>query len=185
VGRDRPAASGGAVDILLVSPERLANQDFRTSILPSIPQGIGLFVVTRPIASRTGGTISAPTTAELLTFWERFPQCAVLATTATANNRVVEDVTAQLGTGVGVVRGPLVRESLKATEHNDAKPGCTYGLAGGQQFPVYQVVASSTLSRQRDAERVSLWLRHNDINAEAYHADIDNPEDGSSAKRGT
>jgi ATP-dependent DNA helicase RecQ len=47
-----------AVDILLISPERLANQAFLTEVLGPVAGRISMLVVTRPIASRIGGTTS-------------------------------------------------------------------------------------------------------------------------------
>ena len=68
---------------------------------------------TRRTASRTGATISGPTTgASPGSCAVSPPTVPVLATTATANDRVVDDVAEQLGAGVAILRGPLARDSL-------------------------------------------------------------------------
>lgn len=104
----------GNLDVLLVSPERLNNPQFRDEVLPNLLAFLGLIVVDeahcisdwghdfRPDYRRIGHILS-----ELST------DTPVLATTATANSRVVADVAEQLGSHTRVVRGELARESLR------------------------------------------------------------------------
>ena len=101
----------GGVDCLLISPERLANQDFLETVLYPVADRIGLLVVDE---------------AHCISDWPRFPpglptyiryfaptacEYPILGTTATANNRVVEDIRQQLG-DIVIQRGTLARESL-------------------------------------------------------------------------
>lgn len=103
----------GVVDVLLVSPERLNNPDFRDQILPELAESAGLVVVDEAHCISDWGHDFRPDYRRLRTMFEELPEgVPVLATTATANARVTHDVAEQLGENTLVLRGPLERESL-------------------------------------------------------------------------
>lgn len=109
--------AAGEVDVLLVSPERLNNPDFRDEVLPRLAAATGLLVVDEAHCISDWGHDFRPDYRRLRTMLAELPAgVPVLATTATANARVTADVAEQLGTGAGtdalVLRGPLDRESL-------------------------------------------------------------------------
>ncbi|MFF4652468.1 DEAD/DEAH box helicase [Streptomyces sp. NPDC001380] len=123
--------AAGEVDVLLVSPERLNNPDFRDQVLPKLAASTGLLVVDEAHCISDWGHDFRPDYRRLRTMLaELTPGVPVLATTATANARVTADVAEQLGTGTPgggatgesasddgdggalVLRGPLDRESL-------------------------------------------------------------------------
>ncbi len=86
------------VDLLLISPERLANDTFRSGILPRLIPRTGLFVVDEAHCISDWGHDFRPDYRRLVRILELLPASVpVLATTATANDRVVADVAAQLG----------------------------------------------------------------------------------------
>ena len=88
----------GDVDVLLVSPERLANPRFASRLPTAARERRAWSSSTRPTASPTGASTSAPTTSACSRVLVRTaPGTPVLATTATANERVTDDVAAQLG----------------------------------------------------------------------------------------
>ncbi|MFC6019759.1 DEAD/DEAH box helicase [Plantactinospora solaniradicis] len=103
----------GAVDVLLISPERLNNPDFRDGVLPRLAATTGLLVVDEAHCVSDWGHDFRPDYRRLRTFLAGLPAgTPVLATTATANSRVTDDVAEQLGDAL-VLRGPLERESLR------------------------------------------------------------------------
>lgn len=123
----------GEVDVLLVSPERLNNPGFRDEVLPRLAATCGLLVVDEAHCISDWGHDFRPDYRRLRTLLAELPSgIPVLATTATANQRVTDDVAEQLGvhadaaaleagsarTSSGdepvlVQRGSLDRESLR------------------------------------------------------------------------
>ena len=110
------AVARGEVDVLLLSPERLNNPDFRDHVMPQLAATCGLLVVDEAHCISDWGHDFRPDFRRLRTLLPELPTgIPVLATTATANTRVVDDVTEVLGLGsadVLVLRGNLDRESL-------------------------------------------------------------------------
>ena len=108
------------VDVLLVSPERLNNPAFRENQLPALVRRIGMLVVDEAHCISDWGHDFRPDYRRLRELIAEMPDgVPVLATTATANSRVVADVAEQLGgaspadAGVLTIRGPLARASLR------------------------------------------------------------------------
>ncbi len=104
----------GEVDVLLVSPERLNNPGFRDEVLPRLAATCGLLVVDEAHCISDWGHDFRPDYRRIRTLLGELPDgIPVLATTATANQRVTDDVAVQLGSDVLVKRGSLDRESLR------------------------------------------------------------------------
>lgn len=170
------------IDILLVSPERLANDKFRENVLSFIADNVGLFVVDEAHCISDWGHDFRPDYRRIVRVLQALPgNVPVLATTATANNRVVEDVISQLGKDIHLVRGPLVRESLKLQNITMASPAARMAWLA-QTIPSLPGSGIVYTLTQRDSERVAEWLQINNINAKAYHADVDDNEDGTSSR---
>src|SRR5215475_2612647 len=106
--------AAGGVDVLLISPERLNNPDFRDSVLPKLAADAGLVVIDEAHCVSDWGHDFRPDYRRIRTLiGELGADVPVLATTATANDRVVDDVATQLGVGgqnTLVLRGGLDRE---------------------------------------------------------------------------
>jgi ATP-dependent DNA helicase RecQ len=111
--RVRAELEADTVDVLLISPERFNNDGFREQVLPALATRVGLLVVDEAHCISDWGHDFRPDYRRIVRVLERLPRgVPVLCTTATANDRVVEDVVAQLGADLAVFRGPLDRESL-------------------------------------------------------------------------
>lgn len=103
------------VDVLLVSPERLNNPEFRDTVLPKLAASAGLLVIDEAHCISDWGHDFRPDYRRIRTLLDELaPDTPVLATTATANQRVVTDITEQIGGDDTVVlRGSLERDSLR------------------------------------------------------------------------
>jgi ATP-dependent DNA helicase RecQ len=101
------------VDLLLISPERLANPEFVEKVMPIIGRRPGLIVIDEVHCISDWGHDFRPDYRRLGQVVSRLPAgIPILGTTATANDKVVDDVAQQLGKDIPVIRGPLRREGL-------------------------------------------------------------------------
>jgi len=106
------AVDAGTVDVLLVSPERLANPGFARRVGPLVANA-GLVVIDEAHCISDWGFDFRPDYQRLSKVLTHVPGTPVLATTATANARVTTDVATQLGDATVVLRGGLARTSLR------------------------------------------------------------------------
>ncbi|MEK1939961.1 MAG: DEAD/DEAH box helicase [Pseudomonas sp.] len=158
----------GGVDILLISPERLANERFRTQVLGLIAAQISLLVIDEAHCISDWGHDFRPHYRLL----ERMvkimpPNLRLLATTATANNRVMEDLKAVLGPNIEVVCGDLNRASLtlqtiRLPRQEERLAWLAQSLA---ELEGHGIVYTLTV---RDALLVAGWLKSRGFNVEAY-----------------
>jgi ATP-dependent DNA helicase RecQ len=164
------------VDILLISPERLSNDEFRERRLLPIADQVGLFVVDEAHCISDWGHDFRPDYMRITRILQALPpNIPVLATTATANNRVVADVQTQLGTTVEVSRGPLVRESLRLQNINLPSQAARMAWLAEHvpQLPGSGIIYTLTI---RDAQRLAEWLRSQGVDAHAYWGDRETSE---------
>lgn len=179
--KERIAA--GDVDVLLISPERLSNDEFIQDVLLPISDNLGLLVVDEAHCISDWGHDFRPDYRRIANILKQMPpNMPVLGTTATANNRVVEDIVSQLG-DIEVLRGPLVRESLSL--QNIRLPDQAARLAWlSEHLPDIPGTGIVYTLTKRDAEQVAEWLRMNDITAVAYYSDVtDSDYDDSASYR--
>lgn len=162
----------GIIDILLISPERLANEDFRQTILLPISQRIGLFVVDEAHCISDWGHDFRPDYRRIVRVLQALPQTIpALATTATANNRVVNDIITQLGANLRVSRGTLTRKSLQLQTIKLPSPAARMAWLAEHlpNLPGSGIIYALTI---KDTERVADWLNQQGIHAQAYHAKL-------------
>jgi len=174
-GEVRELLEGDAVDVLLISPERLNNPQFRSAMLPLFAERVGLLVVDEAHCISDWGHDFRPDYRRIADMLERLPEgVPVLCTTATANDRVVADVEEQLSVGraagLRTYRGPLGRTSLRF-EVVDL-PGQADRLAWlAQRLPELPGSGIVYTLTKRDADLVAEWLTGHGVAAEAYSGD--------------
>jgi len=165
------AVAENSVDALLISPERLANDEFVANVLMPISETIGLLVVDEAHCISDWGHDFRPDYRRLINVLQRMPDnVPILGTTATANNRVVNDVKAQLG-NIGILRGSLMRETLEL--QNLRLPSQAARLAWlaehVKNLPGTGIIYTLT---KRDANQVADWLNQHGIIARAYYSGV-------------
>jgi ATP-dependent DNA helicase RecQ len=163
------------LDCLLISPERLANSEFIESVLRPVADRIGLLVVDEAHCISDWGHDFRPDYRQILHILRQLPpNTPALGTTATANNRVVDDICQQLG-DILIQRGTLARDSLAldAISLADQPARLAWLVTMIPQLAGSGIVYTLTT---RDAELVAAWLRKNDITAYAYYSGVSLPE---------
>jgi len=156
------------VDILLISPERLANERFRAEVLARVAGRIALLVIDEAHCISDWGHDFRPHYRLLERIVRTLPpNLRLLATTATANNRVMDDLSAILGPNLGVSRGDLNRPSLALQTmrlHSQAER-LAWLAAQVPALPGNGIIYTLTV---RDAVQVADWLQSRGLNVESY-----------------
>jgi len=167
-------------DIILVSPERLASSQFNHKIMPLISSKLGFFVVDEAHCISDWGHDFRPDYRRIGTLLLSLPkEIPVLGTTATANQRVINDVQVQFGSELAVFKGPLARESLRLQNLfiGSRAERLAWLAENLKKFGGQGIIYCQTVF---DTERVAQWLKHKHYNAVAYHAkdesEINRPE---------
>src|SRR5258706_1234124 len=168
------AVGAGDIDVLLVSPERLNNPEFRDEVLPELAAGCGLLVVDEAHCISDWGHDFRPDYRRIATFLAALPPgVPVLATTATANARVTADVAEQLGQDALVLRGPLDRESLRlgVLELPDPARRLAWLATHLRDLPGSGIIYTLTVAA---ADEVASFLRSQGHEAAAYSGRTEN-----------
>ena len=155
-------------DILLISPERLGNERFRTEVLAGIAERISLLVIDEAHCISDWGHDFRPHYRLIERIALTLPEnLRLLATTATANDRVMDDLAAVLGPDLEVLRGDLDRPSL--TLQTIRLPRQSERLAWlAEQLPALPDSGIVYTLTVRDAVRVAEWLRSQGLAVESY-----------------
>ncbi|AUI51134.1 RecQ family ATP-dependent DNA helicase [Arthrobacter crystallopoietes] len=164
----RAKLAGNSVDVLLVSPERLNNPRFRDEQLPELIHSSGLLVIDEAHCISDWGHDFRPDYRRIRDLIEQLPASVpVLATTATANLRVVHDIEEQLGAAalagdvaagghVLTIRGPLARESLRlgVLRLPNARARLGWLLTHLHELPGSGIIYALTVSNAEDTARL-------------------------------
>ncbi|HEX3802845.1 MAG TPA: RecQ family ATP-dependent DNA helicase [Solirubrobacteraceae bacterium] len=161
-----------SVDLLLISPERLNNPQFRESMLPMFAASVGLLVIDEAHCISDWGHDFRPDYRRVKDMLDALSaDVAVLGTTATANDRVAADVVEQLtpreGQPLRSYRGSLARTSLRLEALELPRPAqrLAWLVQHLPKLPGSGIVYTLT---KRDAEQVAEFLTANGIQAVAY-----------------
>ena len=164
-----------AIDVLLVSPERLGNPRFAAR-LGALLARVGLIVIDEAHCISDWGFDFRPDYQRLARALLSTPTASVLATTATANERVTLDIGAQLQAQSGVstvtFRGTLARTSLTLSVVPGLTPLQRYAWIADAlaQLPGSGIVYVLTVA---EAERLTAFLRSCGFAVDAYTGQID------------
>lgn len=171
--------AAGELDVLLVSPERLNNPDFRDEVLPALASRAGLVVVDEAHCVSDWGHDFRPDYRRIRTLIADLGAgVPVLATTATANDRVVDDVARQLGVGGAdtlVLRGGLDRESLRLSVVAAGGPAQRAAWIGAHlgELPGSGIIYTLTVAQAHD---VAADLRAQGFAVAAYTGSTDSAD---------
>jgi len=162
------ALESNEIDILLISPMRLANERFVERVLWAMASRTSLLIVDEAHCISDWGHDFMPHYRLLQRTIRQLPEnMRVLATTATANNRVLADLESVLGPNMLAVRGELNRPSLKL--QTIQLPDQAQRLAWLAQFlphlPGSGIIYTLTV---RDAEQVKAWLASRGMQVQSY-----------------
>ncbi len=163
------------VDAILISPERLSNDDFMNNVLRPISDRIGLFVVDEAHCISDWGHDFRPDYRRIVNILQFMPNgMPILATTATANDRVCEDIVSQLG-DIEIIRGSLIRKSLilQNIKIKDQASRLAWLKENIPNLPGSGIIYVLT---KRDAQIVTKWLVECEIDAAYYYSDAKNDE---------
>ncbi len=164
----------GRIDVLLVSPERLANPAFAHRIGPVIERS-GLIVIDEAHCISDWGFDFRPDYQRLSKVLTATPETPVLATTATANDRVTEDVARQFGPDTVVLRGSLSRTSLRLSVVGGLGPLERYAWVDGalDVLPGSGIVYVPTVA---DTTRLAGFLTSHGHRAAPYSGRLETDE---------
>ena len=172
-----------SVDILLISPERLANEDFVANILSDMAARVSMLVIDEAHCISDWGHDFRPDYRRIERIARTLPEnIQLLGTTATANKRVMDDLTEILGPDITTMRGDLNRPSLLL--QTIWMPSQAERLAWlAERLP--EIPGSGiiyTLTR-RDARQVSDWLQSQGLNVHPYMGGSRNQEERDERER--
>ena len=164
------------IDLLLIAPERLANPGFRRRVFDSMRSRAFMLVCDEAHCISDWGHDFRPDYRRLRTLLDELPPWTpVLATTATANQRVTDDVAAQLGSDTVVLRTSLDRESLRLSvvDLADDSHRLAWMAERLDELPGSGIIYCLTVEQ---AATTAAFLRSRGHDVEAYTGSVE-PED--------
>jgi ATP-dependent DNA helicase RecQ len=159
------------LDVLLVSPERLGNARFAAR-LGDLLARVGLTVIDEAHCISDWGFDFRPDYQRLARALLSTPTASVLATTATANERVTKDVSDQLGSHTVTYRGTLARTSLTLSVVPGLSPLERYAWIADalEQLPGSGIIYVLTVA---EADKLAAFLSSCGYNVDAYTGQLD------------
>jgi ATP-dependent DNA helicase RecQ len=166
----------GKCDVLLLSPERLGNKEFLENVFPNIEGGISLFVVDEAHCISDWGHDFRPNYRRIVKILKSLrANVGILATTATANDRVVNDIMLQLGNDLNILRGALARKSLRiqCITLNDQAERLAWLYENINKIEGSGIIYCLTVAA---CKKVTRYLQGKGIDALGYYADLQTEE---------
>ena len=162
------------IDILLISPERLANENFVENVLPDMAGRVSMLVIDEAHCISDWGHDFRPDYRRIERIAQNLPpNVQMLGTTATANNRVMDDLREVLGPNIDVMRGELSRPSLLL--QTLTLPGQAERLAWlAERLPEIDGSGIIYTLTVRDAVLVTRWLQFCGFDAQEYTSRSEN-----------
>src|SRR5258708_6482515 len=171
----------GEIDLLLISPERLANDRFQRDVWSKLAARIGMLVIDEAHCISDWGHDFRPNYRRIMRLLDEIPAATpILGTTATANSRVVADVAEILGAQMNIQRGPLTRESLLLYVYPEPMSAATRLTLLSHLMKHIQGSGIIYCTTTRDCRIVADWLQAQGHNIKPYYADVE--ESGSESR---
>ena len=172
-----------SVDILLISPERLANEDFVANTLAAMAARVSMLVIDEAHCISDWGHDFRPDYRRIERIARTLPQnIRLLGTTATANKRVMDDLAEILGPDITTMRGDLNRPSLLL--QTIWMPSQAERLAWlAERLPELPGSGIIYTLTRRDARQVSDWLQSQGLNVQPYMGGSRNQEERDERER--
>ena len=168
----------GKIDLLLISPERLANDRFQAQVWSKLRQRVGLLVIDEAHCISDWGHDFRPNYRRIMGLLQEIPaQTPVIGTTATANDRVVSDVAEILGAGINIQRGSLTRESLSLYVYRDPLDVATRLTLLSHLLRTIPGSGIIYCTTTRDCRLVADWLKSDGMNVKPYYADVEEAQE--------
>ena len=165
--------SNDAVDILLISPERLANENFVSNVLSVMANRVSMLVIDEAHCISDWGHDFRPDYRLIERLLPNLPNVRLLGTTATANDRVMDDLREVLGPNIRVMRGELSRPSLLLQTLN--LPSQAERLAWlAERLPEIDGSGIIYTLTVRDAVLVTCWLQSCGFDVQEYTSRSEN-----------
>ncbi|MEM9951422.1 MAG: RecQ family ATP-dependent DNA helicase [Chloroflexota bacterium] len=162
------------IDLLLISPERLANDRFRSEIWSRLRHQVGMLVVDEAHCISDWGHDFRPNYRRIMRILDELPsQTPIIGTTATANDRVVSDVAEILGAGINIQRGALTRESLSLYVYPEPMDHATRLTLLSHLLKSISGSGIIYCTTTRDCRLVAEWLQDEGHNVKPYFAKVE------------
>jgi ATP-dependent DNA helicase RecQ len=170
----------GKIDLLLISPERLANDVFKREVWNKLKRSVGLLVIDEAHCISDWGHDFRPNYRRIMGLLDELPaNTPVLATTATANDRVVADVSEIIGVGMNIQRGALTRDSLQLYVYPEAMDHPTRLTLLSHLMKHIEGSGIIYCTTTNDCRQVAEWLQLEGYKVKPYFADVEDDLDES------